>query len=192
MTYYHCSPTPGITLLKPQRFVYLTTSLPMSLMYGIKNFEYSYGYTRDGQIYFEEYFPDALRSLYGGKKASLYICAPAKTKPGRIPNEAVSTLPVPVVEEILIPDVYEALLEQERTGALVILRHAELSDGTRKWLLKVMTESILKNDLLHKPGPMADYYQAHYPESWELAKKSVLIPSVTSGDNLLRQIRSRL
>lgn len=80
MIYYHCSPTAGLTVLEPRRpeafdkprRVYMTTSLPMALLYGVRNFEYTYGYTRDGRIYYEEYFQDALRILYRGKQASLY------------------------------------------------------------------------------------------------------------------------
>lgn len=73
MTLYHCSPTPGLKVLRPSvtqyfgkpRQVCLTASLPMALLYGIKHFEYAYGYTRDGRIYYEEYFPNALRSCTG-------------------------------------------------------------------------------------------------------------------------------
>lgn len=75
MTYYHCSPTGGIRVLQPRQpvsfdkpaRVYMTTLLPMALMYTVSNFEYTYGYTREGQIYLEEYFPNALEILYRGK-----------------------------------------------------------------------------------------------------------------------------
>ena len=68
MAYYHCSPLAGLTSLrpgKPKTFdkpsrVYMTTLLPMALMYSISHYEYTYGYTQDGQIYFAEYFPNAL------------------------------------------------------------------------------------------------------------------------------------
>ena len=55
MTLYHCSPTAGLTVLRPSvsfgkpSQVCLTASLPMALMYGVKHFEYTYGYTRDGR-----------------------------------------------------------------------------------------------------------------------------------------------
>ena len=72
MAYYHCSPTEGLTVLeprKPESFekptrVYLTTLLPMALMYTVRNYEYSYGYTKEGQIYFDEYFPNDLEIFY--------------------------------------------------------------------------------------------------------------------------------
>ena len=179
MTYYHCSPTPGVTLLqprKPEAFdkpprVYMTTLLPMALMYAIRNYEYSYGYTKDGQIYFDEYFPNALEILYRGKSASLYLCNPDTTESTRIPHEAFSETAVPVIREIHIPDACEALLEQERLGSLIIHRYHELSETMVNWIRKVEAEAIRKFNLIHTSGPMADYYREHYPESWEIAKK---------------------
>ena len=179
MEYYHCSPTPGLTVLepgKPASFdkparVYLTTLLPMALMYSIKNFEYTYGYTREGQIYLEEYFPNALEVLYRGKSASLYLCQPSSVETTRIPNEAVSAEPVPVLRETVIPDALEALLEQERLGALVIHRYEELSQRKLAWIRKAEMETILKMGYLEKDCPGAVYMREHYPESWELAEK---------------------
>ena len=119
---------------KPRSFdkpagVYLSTLLPMALMYGVRNFEYTYGYTREGQIYYEEYFPGALEELYRGKRASLYFCEPNTVTIGAIPNEVVSTEAVAVAKEIEIPDVLEALREQERLGNLLIRRFEELLSG---------------------------------------------------------------
>ena len=127
MTLYHCSPTPGLKVLRPSvtqyfgkpRQVCLTASLPMALLYGIKHFEYAYGYTRDGRIYYEEYFPNALEELYRGRSASLYLCAGrGDMEPTAIPNEYVTGVEVPVAEERSIPDVLAALLEQERLGEI--------------------------------------------------------------------------
>ena len=181
MAYYHCSPTPGLTVLEPRKpesfekpaSVYLTTLLPMALMYTVQNYEYTYGYTKEGQIYFDEYFPNALEILYRGKSASLYLCDPESTEPTRIPNEAVSAAAVPVLREITIPDACEALLEQERLGTLVIHRHHELSEGMRNWIRTVEADGIRKSDLLNTPGPMADYYREHYPESWAIVQKEL-------------------
>ena len=178
MAYYHCSPTLGLTVLeprKPQAFakpksVYMTTSLPMALMYGVRNFEYTYGYTRDGQIYYDEYFPDALETLYRGKRASLYLCAPDRVTSTRIPNEALSDTPVSIISETVIDDVCEALLEQERLGTLVIRRYHELSPRMLDWIRKVEADTIREHNLLHTGGPMAEYMKAHYPESWAMVE----------------------
>lgn len=179
MVYYHCSPTAGLTVLhprKPESFekparVYMTTLLPMALMYAIRNFEYSYGYTKEGQIYFEEYFPNALETLYRGKSASVYVCAPENTQTTEIPNEVLSETAVPVIGETYIPDALEALLEQERLGALIIRRYHQLSEKTRNWICAAGVDRIQQHNLLVTPGPMADYFREHYPQSWAIAEK---------------------
>ena len=177
MPYYHCSPTPGLTTLEPRRpaifrkepRVYMTTLLPMALMYGIQNFEYTYGYTKEGQIYLAEYFPNALEILYRGHAASLYLCAPGATDTTKIPNEVTSPEPVAVLQEIRIPDLCEALLEQERLGQLEIRRYDTLPQKGLDWILRTEADCIQEYDALHQEGPMADYYRTHYPASWELA-----------------------
>lgn len=176
--YYHCSPRTGLTVLeprKPEAFdkpakVYMTTLLPMALMYSIRNYEYSYGYTKDGQIYFEEYFPNALEILYRGKCASLYLCNPISISTTKIPNEVVSSEAVPIISETVIPDACEALLEQERLGSLVIRRYCELSQKTLDWICQVEADTIQKKNLLNRNDPMADYYRTHYPQSWAIAE----------------------
>lgn len=179
--YYHCSSIQGLKVLKPRKpeyfekpgFVYMTTSLPMALMYGIRNFEYTYGYTKEGQIYYEEFFPNALRELYAEKAASLYICTPSAAETTEIPNEVVSKSPVTVAEERHIPDVLEAILEQERLGCLRIRRYHQLSERTLKWIRKTEAEEIREKNLLHIPGPMADYMKLRYPESWAMAEREL-------------------
>jgi hypothetical protein len=148
----------------------MTTLLPMALMYSIRNYEYTYGYTKEGQIYLEEYFPNALEIWYRGKSASLYLCDPAHTESSKIPNEAISETAVPVIQETHIPDALEALLEQERLGTLVIYRYHQLSERKLDWIRKVEAEIITKHNLIHTPGPMADYYRTHYPESWAIVE----------------------
>lgn len=178
MEYYHCSPISGLTVLQPGKpvsfdkpaRVYMTTLLPMALMYSVQNYEYTYGYTKEGQIYLDEYFPNALEVLYRGKSASLYLCDPEITESTKIPNEVVSEKAVPIIREIRIPDACEALLEQERLGALVIHRYDTLPDRAHEWIRKTEAECIRKAGILNSPGPMADYYRTHYPESWDIVE----------------------
>ncbi len=179
MPYYHCSPAAGLTVLEPRKpnsfekpaRVYMTTLLPMALMYTVQNYEYTYGYTKEGQIHFDEYFPNALELLYRGKSASLYLCDPESTETTRIPNEAISGSAVPIISETHIPDACEALLEQERLGTLVIRRHHELPEEMLNWIRKVEADCIRKSNLVNTPGPMADYYREHYPESWAIVER---------------------
>lgn len=177
---YHCSPTAGLKELRPSvtkyfgkpRQVCLTASLPMALFYGVRHFEYTYGYTREKAIYYEEYFPNALETIYRGRSASLYRCARREDmETTQIPNEYVTAQPVPVLEEIRIDDVCEALLEQERLGALRIVRWEALPEKVRAWVLQAEKDTIVERGLLHEDTPFAQYMREIYPESWALAEK---------------------
>lgn len=156
---------------KPRQ-VCLTALKPMALLYGVKHFEYTYGYTGEKELYYEEYFPGALEELYRGKPASLYRCIWREgMETTRIPNEYVSADEVPVEEEIPIPDVYEALLEEERLGTMRFVRWADVPEKRRRWIVKAEMEVILENKLLGKDTAMARYMREKYPESWAMAQK---------------------
>lgn len=180
MELYHASPTAGLTVLKPSvtayfgkpRQVCLAALKPMALLYGIKHFEYTYGYTRDGDLYYEEYFPGALEELYRGKGASLYRCSWREgMEKTQIPNEYVSAAEVPVEEEILVPDVYEALLEEERLGTIRIVRWPEVSEEARDRVRRMAMREILEAGLLGQDSPRACYMREKYPESWAMAQE---------------------
>lgn len=177
----HCSPTSGLRVLEPRvtpyfgkpRQLCLTELLPMALFYGIRHFEYTYGYTQAGELYYMEQFPDALAELYGGKSASLYLCEEwegmARTA---IPHERVTTEPVPVREEILIPDLLAALREQERQGTVRLIPWERVDQANRRWIVDAERQEILERGLLDRPeDPMARYLRAKYPESWAMAQE---------------------
>lgn len=175
---YHCSPVAGLKVLQPNesrfgkpRQVCLASSLPMALMYGVRHFEYTYGYTKAGELYYEEFFHGALEEIYRGKSASLYICARREDmETTEFPNEYTARSEVPVEREILIPDVCAALMEQVRQGALKIVRWEDTSDQRREWVVKVELLTIQEQGLLARPDdPFARYIQEKYPESWALA-----------------------
>ena len=178
MKLYHVSPAAGLTVLKPSvteyfgkpRQVCLTALKPMALLYGIRNFEYTYGYTKERELFYEEYFPGALEELYRGKSASLYVCSWREgMETTQIPNEYVSAAEVPVEKEILIPDVYGALLEEERLGTMRIVRWPELPEKRRQWIVKAEMEVILESSLPGRDTAMAQYMREKYPESWTMA-----------------------
>ena len=177
MSYYHCSPVAKIRILEPRspgyfdkpRGVYMATLLPTVLFYGVQNFEYAYGYTRDGRLYYEEYFPGALEILYGGKAASLYTCAPASVSTTKIPYEAVSRDPVPVVSEQRIPDLLAALEEQERLGRLKLFRYKDLSEPQLAWIHDAILGEIRSLSSEARSGPKGNYYRTYYPALWQEA-----------------------
>lgn len=179
MKLYHCSPTSGLQVLEPNvtryfgkpRQVCLAASLPMALFYGVKHFEYTYGYTREEVLYYEEYYLEALEEIYRGRSAFLYVCTAGEDMSRTaIPNEYVTDRPVPVEEEQVIPDVYAALLEQEEIGALQIIRWPEIGEKRREKIVETEAMVIAEQKLLTQPhSPFAGYIRAKYPAAWALA-----------------------
>lgn len=91
-----------------------------------------------------------------------------------IPYEFVSGTEVPVEEEIFIPDLYAALLEEERSGNIQIVRWTALSENGREWVRRMEMQEILENRLLAEPdSPRARYMREKYPESWAMARKEM-------------------
>ena len=181
MTYYHASPTGGLQILEPRRSpffdkpaqVCLTSLRAMALFYLIRNYEYAYGYTRQGKLYFDEPFPDALKKLYAGKPGWLYTCEAGDYEKTAIPNEFVSSQPVRITGAAYIPDAREAFLQEQEAGNILLLAYAQSASDPKRfaeklaWIEKEISEEILQNNLWKEPdSDHARYYQENYPEIW--------------------------
>ena len=89
-----------------------------------------------------------------------------------IPHERVTTRPVPVREEILIPDLLAALREQERQGTVRLIPWEQVDEANRRWIVDAERREILDRGLLDRPeDPTARYLREKYPESWVLARE---------------------
>ena len=73
------------------------------------------------------------------------------------------------MEETFVPDLYAALLAEERMGTITIRRYENHVEGHLKWIHAAQLNEIKEYDLLNKGGPRADYIRTHYPKAWEEA-----------------------
>ena len=162
--YYHASQTAGIRVLEPRvsnhgvPLVYFSTKRENTLVYlsnAIEKFCRDTGFPhqgswtkwgpygfRDGILHLEEYYPNALEETYRGVSGYLYRAASIREAPQaiEIPSAAVSAVPVPVDGVETIPDAYEAVLEAERKGLLLVTRYENLSEKMLDWIRKTMQE----------------------------------------------------
>lgn len=160
--------------------VCLTSLRAMALFYLIRNYEYAYGYTRQGKLYFDDPFPDALKKLYAGKSGWLYTCGDGEYEKTEIPNEFVSAQPVRVLGAKYIPDAYEAFLREQEAGNILLLSYAHFASDPEKfakkraWLEKAIAEEIRKKAIWKAPdSDCARYYRENYPEIWKNTLKSL-------------------
>ena len=163
--YYHASQTGGIRVLEPRisnhniPLIYFSTKRENVLVY-LSNaiekycretgFEYDgkwekwgpYGFSKDGLMRIEEYYPDALISTYKGVSGYIYCADDIKSADYEIiiPQAAVSSEPVKVKSVEYVPDALEAILQAERDGLITIKRYEEMTDNMREWNYRTIRE----------------------------------------------------
>ena len=163
--FYHASPIKGIVQLEPRisnhgiPLIYFSKKRENVLVY-LSNavekycketgFAYEgtwqkwgpYGFTKDGMLCLEEYYPNALVSTYKGVYGYIYSTETIVDSGFQvnIPDAATSSLPVPVTGVEYVPDAYEAILQAEKEGLIVIRRYEEMTDKKKTWNTRTIRE----------------------------------------------------
>lgn len=183
--YYHASQTKGIEVLEPRisnhgvPLIYFSKKRENVLVY-LSNavekycketgFEYSgkwtkwgtYGFTKDGIQRITEYYPSALTDTYKGVSGYIYS-AENITDSGfeiKIPDAATSDEPTPVTGCEFVPDAYEAILEAESQGLIVIQRYEDNSQAMLDWIERTMREQY--NESANQPE-YRHFLEAKFP-----------------------------
>lgn len=182
---YHGSSTPGITALEARSrlhgtdkmVVYLTISIPYALFYiwdsthNGSSGKYVTGGFRDGLAFYEEQFPDQMRTFYQGVSGYLY----------RIPHtDAIQTVEnraglfwqegnAAVADAVFIPDVYTELMKYEATGQLRVLRFNEQTDARKAELTGMIATAIRQNNFFEGDNEQQQFMQTHFTASWRIA-----------------------
>lgn len=160
---YHGSSAGGLTELKPfisehgKPYIYFSSNPVVALFYTVHAVErpynwFPYGF-KDGIPVYNEYYPDALADIYKGKTGFLYEfdSIQGAENPTEINCACVCKTPVSVGRVIEVSDVYEALIEYEKRGELVIERYENLNDEQKKRIEKMMKSEIESFELRDKP-----------------------------------------
>ena len=168
--FYHASPVKGIIQLEPRvsdhhiPLVYFSTKRENTLVYlsnaiekycretgfvydGIWKKWGPYGFTKDGILQLQEYYPDALKHTYKGISGYIYS-AESITDSGfeiKIPNAASSSVPVTVSSSEWVPDAYEAILEAEEKGLIAIMRYDDMPEKMREWIRRTILQEYEEN-----------------------------------------------
>ena len=186
-TLYHGSITPGITKLQARsklhrsetQVVYLTDSIPYALFYiwdsqhnGYSG-KYVTGGFRNDRAFYEEQFPDQLRTFYQGISGYLYripktaSAHPVANRDGLFYQEG----DVPVADTIFIPDVYDELLKHEAAGHLLVLRYNEQTPERQAELVQMITAAIRQSGFFADEPELQQFMQKYFSTSWRLANE---------------------
>lgn len=168
-TYYHASGTPGITALTPRAsnhgvpLVYLSEKRENVLVYLSNAVERfcretgywhegsfykwaSYGFTGEGILRLEEYYPNATEETYKGVSGYIYS---AKEIPGAKVQEDIPwayTTPerVTVTDCEYVPDAYEAIMDAVHEGKILLVRYEDNSPKMLEWIKNITRQELLE------------------------------------------------
>lgn len=162
---YHASPIGGLTELRPHisnhgipllyfsqkrenTFVYLSNAVEKYCRE--TGFAYNgpwkkwgpYGFTDDGRQRLEEYYPNALEETYRGVSGYIYTAEKVirRGHPVPIPDTVTSRGAVEATGCEFIPDAWEAILQAEQEGLLVLRRYEEMTEREADWLRRTVRE----------------------------------------------------
>ena len=179
MTYYHGSPTGGLTVLRPhlsehgRPLVYLSASKPVAAFYLCKRpyMWYTYGFDPDGTPVYTEAFPGQLRGFYGGLPGYLYTCKGdfSVSELKGIPTAAVSTETVPVSACEPVDDALSLLQGYESAGLLRLRHYETLTDEQKEGQRYMVLSTIHHHRLLEGKHPLAPFVRETFPDIWAQA-----------------------
>ncbi len=181
MIFYHGSPTGNIIELKPflsehgMPYIYFATNPLVALLYAVKPVPkpfsfYPYGFDKNGNVIYSEYYENAFYDLYKGKVGYLYECDNLKglDTPTQINCAYTFSEPIKVDRVTKISDLYLYYKEQEEKGLFKIKRKAEISDKEMNFILDELRKDIENNDLkLFPQNKMSIFIQKHFPDIWK-------------------------
>ena len=166
---YHASPIPDIKTLTPHTsnhgkpliyfsfkrenvLVYLSNAVekhcrergfPHSCSYHKWG---SYGFTRDGLLRLDEYWPNATQYTYKGVSGCIYTVSEEHLTPMEdIPFAFTSDKPVPVISCEYIPDAYQALLSAAEEGRIILTSYSQNSPRMLDWIKSAITDEYEKS-----------------------------------------------
>lgn len=157
--YYHASPYKEIQVLVPHTsnhgkpLIYLSSRRENTLpylsnaveLYGKRTGRFpngpyhkwgSYGFTPEGILRLEEYYPNATKDTYQGIPGCIYTVEgndDIKEQPD-IPYAFIAEHNIPVVGCEYIPDAYSAILEAAAQGKIILQKYEDNSEEKLRWI----------------------------------------------------------
>ncbi|WP_148410304.1 hypothetical protein [Murimonas intestini] len=182
MILYHGSNTSSLNTLKPQQadhdrpYIYMTTIKIVAGFYLINAVErpyywFPYGFEKDGTVHYQEWYPNALKEAAEGKTGYIYTID-AKEEDvlpfKNIPCAKLGTAPMSVIDCITIPDCYQWLMEQEKSGAFILKKYKDKTPEQFKFLQRQLLDYLSEKNMKENPTcSYAKFVQAKFPAIWE-------------------------
>ncbi len=177
--YYHGTSVGNLTELKPsisehgKPYIYFSTNPVVALFYTVKAVEppfnwFPYGF-KNGIPVYTEYYPDALADIYSGRQGFIYEFEKLNNieNPTDINCACVCKNSVKTEKFTEIHDVYEKMLEYEKSGDLIIERYESLSENRLENIENIIKSEIEEYNLKQNPEcSYAKFILKKFPQWW--------------------------
>lgn len=169
--FFHASQIPNIKVLTPhisnhgKPLIYLSRKRENTLVYlsnavekyckqvkfdyhGIYKKWASYGFTKDGLLQLEEYYPNATIDTYKDISGFIYSTDNINSYNNQydIPDAIITEHPVPVVNCEYIPDAYQAIMDAIKKGDIILHKYEEISEVKLAWIKEIIKSEYEQSD----------------------------------------------
>jgi hypothetical protein len=184
MPFYHGSPIGGLNELQPflsehgKPYIYFATNPLVALLYAVKPVPkpfsfYPYGFDRNGNVIYSEYYENAFFDLYKDKVGYLYECDNLKNidKSTQINCAYTSTESIEVDRVTMISDLYAFYKRQEEKGVFRVKPKKDISQKEMNFVFDELRKDIEKGNLKNSPQhAMSIFIKKHFPTVWKTDK----------------------
>lgn len=157
--YFHASQTANIEYLEPRvsnhgiPLIYFSTKRENTLVYLSNAIEKccketgyvyhgkwkkwgSYGFTKEGVLRLQEYYPNATIDTYKGVSGYIYSATLIEDmeKQSDIPFAFVTKSRTKVEGVEYIPDAYDSIMESVKKGEIILQKYEDLSEASHQWI----------------------------------------------------------
>jgi len=129
-------------------------------------------FIKNGKVYYEEQFPDQLKTFYKGVSGYLYcVVQTEEFSPVKGWEEMWSVGKDTKVAEVrFIPDVYEELMKYEKEGKLEVISYEKVAPERIKDLYEYMVRKLVNNGIIKQPNcEEAVFYRTYFETVWRMA-----------------------
>jgi len=171
MMLFHATPTGGIDFLEPRLsthgrpLVYFSDRRENVLVYLYNPVEKfcreagfpaqpsyykfaSYGFTKEGVLHLDEYWPNATEETYRGAAGYIYTVEETEdlSPLSDIPHAFLSEKPVKTASCEFVPDAFDALRQAEAEGKIILKSYEENSAEMLQWIENGIRQEYAKTE----------------------------------------------
>lgn len=129
-------------------------------------------FIKNGKVYYEEQFPDQLKTFYKGVSGYLYcVVQTEEFSPVKGWEEMWSVGKDTKVAEVrFIPDVYDELMKYEKEGKFEVISYEKVAPERIKDLYEYMARKLVNNGIVKQPDcEEAVFYRTYFESVWRMA-----------------------